>query len=96
MVPTRLYLLFDHRSLIIRIPAMLLVGHSGIAGFEFGKIRMALVVVIVASGGVPVREVSGTGAYGLPVVIAANGRGLPVTIVTSGGIPVVRSGGSPQ
>jgi hypothetical protein len=55
-----------------------------------------MALVIVASSGVPVREVSGTGAYGLPVVIAANGRGLPVTIVTSGGIPVVRSGGSPQ
>jgi hypothetical protein len=51
--------------------------------------KMALVVVIVASGGIPVREVSGTSAYGLPVVIAANGRGVPVTIVTSGGIPVV-------
>jgi hypothetical protein len=42
--------------------------------------------------GVPVREVS----YGLPVTIAANGRGVPVTIVLSGGLPVVGSGGSPQ
>jgi hypothetical protein len=57
---------------------------------------MALVVVIIASGVVPVREVSGTSAYGLPVVIAANGRGIPVTIVTSGGIPMVGTGGSPQ
>jgi hypothetical protein len=32
----------------------------------------------------------------LPVTIAANGRGVPCTIVTSGGLPVVGSGGSPQ
>ena len=57
---------------------------------------MALVVAIVASGGVPVQEVFGTSAYGLPLVIAANGRGVAVTIETSGGIPVMGSGGSPQ
>jgi len=58
---------------------------------------MALVIVIVPSGGVPIREVTATGAYGVPVVIAANGRGVACTIVTSGGgIPVVGSAGTPQ
>jgi hypothetical protein len=55
---------------------------------------MALVVVIVASGGLPVTEVSS--GKGLPVVIVANGRAVPVTIVASGGLPVVGSSGSPQ
>ena len=57
---------------------------------------MALVVVIVASGGLPIREVIGASAYAIPVVIAANGRGVPVTIVNSGGIPVSGSGNAPQ
>jgi hypothetical protein len=48
---------------------------------------MALAVVTVASGGLPVVEVT---AYGLAVTEAANARGIPVTKVTGGkpGLPV--------
>jgi len=50
---------------------------------------MALPVVTVASGGLPVVEV--TNGRGLPVTEATNGRGLPVTKVTGGkpGLPVI-------
>jgi hypothetical protein len=58
--------------------------------------EMALVVVIVPSGGIPVREVSGTSAYGLPVVIAANGRGRARDDRFERRNPVVGSGNTPQ
>jgi hypothetical protein len=51
---------------------------------------MALPVVIVASGGIPVTEIA-AGGPGLPVVSAS--IGLPITIVASGGLPVIGSGG---
>lgn len=52
---------------------------------------MALAVVTVASGGLPVVDMTATNpALGLPVSEATNGKGLPVTKVTSGkpGLPV--------
>lgn len=51
---------------------------------------MALPVVVVSSGGLPVSE--STSGYGLPVEVSINGLGLPVTIVYSGGLPVVGVG----
>lgn len=51
---------------------------------------MAVAVVTVASGGLPVTNV--TNGFGLPVEEASNGRGLAVTYVTSGGLPVARGG----
>jgi hypothetical protein len=46
---------------------------------------MALPVVTVASGGMPVVDVTATKPLlGRPVTTAANGRGLPVTIVAAG------------
>jgi len=45
---------------------------------------MALPVVTVVSGGLPVTEA----ANGLPITEAANGRGMAVTVVLSGGTPV--------
>lgn len=48
-------------------------------------------IVVVASGGIPVTEVSS--GFGTPVTPASNGFGFAVTIVTSGGMPVVGSGG---
>lgn len=45
---------------------------------------MALPVVVVASGGLPVVDVTSTNiGVGLPVSNATNGRGIPVTIVPS-------------
>jgi hypothetical protein len=52
---------------------------------------MALAVVTVASGGLPVADVTATTPkLGLPVTEATNGRGLPVTKVAAGkpGLPV--------
>jgi phosphoglycerate dehydrogenase-like enzyme len=46
-------------------------------------------VVTVASGGMPVIDVSATTKNGMPVSEAANGFGRAVTKVTIGGIPVV-------
>lgn len=44
---------------------------------------MALPVVTVASGGLPVIDVTATNIkVGLPVSTAVNGRGIPITIVT--------------
>lgn len=57
---------------------------------------MALPVVIVASGGIPVTEIA-AGGPGLPVEVADTG--LPVTIVAAGGLPVIGAavggGGAP-
>lgn len=56
---------------------------------------MATPVVIVASGGLPVVDVTPIATmtpikYGVPVTSAANGYGLPVTIVVGKpGLPVV-------
>ena len=50
---------------------------------------MGMPVVTVASGGMPVIDVSATIKTGLPVSEAANKFGRAVTKVTSGGIPVV-------
>ena len=54
---------------------------------------MGMPVVTVASGGMPVRDVSldasMTKKAGVPVSEAANGRGKPVTKVTVGGVPVI-------
>jgi hypothetical protein len=50
---------------------------------------MALPVVTVASGGLPVVEVTlTTPGLGRAVSEAANGRGVAVTKVASGGVPV--------
>jgi hypothetical protein len=52
---------------------------------------MGLAVVTVASGGLPVIDVTATTPkLGVPVTEAANGRGIPVTKVTlpKGGLPV--------
>jgi hypothetical protein len=50
---------------------------------------MGLPVVTVASGGMPVIDVTATKpALGMPVTEAANALGLAVTKVTSGGIAV--------
>lgn len=51
---------------------------------------MALPVVTVAAGGLPV--VDNTAAakkLGMAVTEAANGRGIPVTKVAAGGLPVL-------
>lgn len=50
---------------------------------------MALPVVIVASGGLPVTEIA-AGGPGLPVVVAS--IGLPITVIAIGGLPVIGSG----
>jgi hypothetical protein len=50
---------------------------------------MGMPVVTVASGGMPVINVTGTLKIGLPVTEASNGKGVAVTQVTTGGIPVV-------
>jgi phosphoglycerate dehydrogenase-like enzyme len=50
---------------------------------------MGMPVVTVASGGMPVIDVSATTKKGLPVSEAANGFGRAVTKVAIGGIPVV-------
>jgi hypothetical protein len=52
---------------------------------------MATPVVTVASGGLPVTDVTSTSARGLPITEALNGRGTAVTKVASGGMPVVYS-----
>ncbi len=53
---------------------------------------MATPVVTVASGGMPVVDVSATfPKLGLPVTEALNGRGMPVTKVAGGGMPVTFS-----
>jgi hypothetical protein len=51
---------------------------------------MAMAVVTVASGGLPVVDVTANGhsAIGNVVTEAINGRGTAVTKVTSGGVPV--------
>lgn len=56
---------------------------------------MAWPVVTVASGGIPVTDVSASG-YGTPVEEATNGFGTAVTYVASGGIPVVPTTGMPR
>ena len=55
---------------------------------------MALSVVVVASGGLPVTEA--VNGVGLPITVATNGYGIPVTVVASGGLAVVgtSTGGS--
>jgi hypothetical protein len=52
---------------------------------------MALAVVTVASGGLPVVDVTATfPRLGMPVTEAASGRGVPVTKVTTvPGLPVI-------
>ena len=52
---------------------------------------MALAVVTVAAGGIPVVDMTATfPRLGLPVTEAAGGRGVPVTKVTTvPGLPVV-------
>jgi hypothetical protein len=50
---------------------------------------MGMPVVTVASGGMPVIDVSATTKNGLPVSEAASGFGRAVTKVSTGGIPVV-------
>lgn len=52
---------------------------------------MSLPVVTVASGGIPVVDVTSTAPRtGLPVTEAANGRGIAVTkVVGKPGLPVV-------
>lgn len=55
---------------------------------------MALAVVTVAAGGIPVIDVTSVAPKtGLPVTEAANGLGIAVTLVTGGkpGMPVVYS-----
>jgi hypothetical protein len=52
---------------------------------------MGAPVLVVSSGGLPVTEA--TNGYGMPVTVATNGIGTPITIVSSGGFPVVGSGG---
>ena len=56
---------------------------------------MGIAVVTVASGGLPVVDVTATTPHlGKPVTEAANGRGMPITLVTPivvggrGGMPV--------
>lgn len=52
---------------------------------------MGLAVVTVASGGLPVIDVTATTPkLGVPVTEATNGKGIPVTKVTlpKGGLPV--------
>jgi hypothetical protein len=45
---------------------------------------MALPVVVVASGGLPVVDVTATNyKLGLPVSTAVSGRGIPVTIIAA-------------
>jgi hypothetical protein len=46
-------------------------------------------VVTVASGGLPVVDVTATTKSGTPVSEASNGRGTAVTKVTASGTPVV-------
>lgn len=51
---------------------------------------MALAVVTVASGGLPVVDnTAATNKLGRPVSEAANGRGIAVTKVAGGGLPVL-------
>jgi hypothetical protein len=51
---------------------------------------MGMSVVSVAAGGLPVVDVSATTKVGLPVIEAANGRGVAVTkVVGKPGLPVV-------
>ena len=51
---------------------------------------MAMPVVTVASGGMPVVDVSATVKIGRPVTEAVNAKGVPVTKVANGiGVPVV-------
>ena len=50
---------------------------------------MGVPVVTVATGGIPVTDVTATLKIGLPVSEAANGRGVAVTKIASGGRPVV-------
>lgn len=52
---------------------------------------MAVPIVVLTGGGLPVTE--STSGFGLPVEVATNGFGLGVTIVSSGGLPVIGSGG---
>jgi hypothetical protein len=51
---------------------------------------MSMPVVTVATGGLPVVDVTATKPLlGLPVTEAANGRGVAVTRVAANGVPVV-------
>jgi hypothetical protein len=51
---------------------------------------MGMPVVTVASGGLPVVDVTSVAPKtGLPVSEAANGKGVAVTKVASGGMPVI-------
>ena len=55
---------------------------------------MALAVVTVAAGGLPVVDnTAATNKLGRPVSEAANGRGIAVTKVASGGMPLHLDGG---
>jgi hypothetical protein len=63
---------------------------------------MALPVVTVTAGGIPVVDVTvGAPTRGMPVTEALNGRGTAVTKVAAGGVPVTfivvsTSGGNPK
>jgi hypothetical protein len=50
---------------------------------------MGMAVVTVASGGMPVVDVSATVKIGMPVTEAGNKYGVPVTKVAAFGLPVV-------
>jgi hypothetical protein len=51
---------------------------------------MALAVVTVAAGGLPVVDVTAVAPRaGLPVTEATNGRGIAVTLVIGGGLPII-------
>jgi len=63
---------------------------------------MATAVVTVASGGLPVIDVTATvPKLGIPVTEALSGRGIAVTKVAAGGVPVTfvvvsTTGGNPK
>ena len=60
---------------------------------------MGMPVVTVASGGLPVVDVTSTSKIGMPVSEAANGSGIPVSKIgvnaAKGAIPVVYVAPSP-
>ena len=63
---------------------------------------MSTAVITVASGGMPVTDVTATFPNrGMPVTEALNGRGTAVTKVAAGGVPVTfivvsTTGGNPK